>query len=774
MYYIDKDDSTGTSNHLIYFEDGYGPSEDSDIIELDIPLIENTKLESENYEVYGLLIEVNGVNYSNPCDGVIKVETIETCNIYNRTHLARINIQTIDTFGNPISSKIKITDIVNNSQSLVNISASSTTTNGYAYDTNDYPFWYLKDRTYNFTIDAYNVTNAVFDVYYVDPPQGKPSGVTWFNFTLTKNSTIIFTVYLPGVNISYYLTSFVNSSGIGDAYWGENISFSVIFEYTDDNGINWYPVTDPSASCTLYISEVGEDIDLITEIMGYGTGDGNFTITFNSSRLSAGSSGKFYNVRIEGSYPKYPDPAIQGFLLEVKSIPTTISAHDHDTQVELPDKLYTADYDELVSIMIQYSVEFGASLPNAHLSYSWLGLPYVDFTADPLHTDYYTFTINTSEAQTTGLQVISITAYLENFTALTVTNPFSVYLDIKERKTTLNNEPGDIYYLRPPDIWVEDTEIFMFTYRDYDTDKVLGDLSTASFVWEELYENGTKKEGVYGSGELTELSNKTYELDFNTELRSVGNYFVFVTMKKDNYEEKNVILSLKIVLREITETVFVNSRLVGPDTQIGVNKGANINFNISLTDDSRNNIDLQGATVEIYFGYTGNNITAPETPGTPGLYTRTFSTSNIDTFIAPRTFVAIIYINADNFTSVEIRIVITVKMEEIFPGMPTFYFILITASIIGVVGSVVAYRVIQQARIPKHVKKIRKIKSLIKSKKKITEVPSIPTKEQMTAKLFGDDWKEIGLSLEDALGIQDLKSKKLPIKDEFSKKGGED
>ncbi|UCC18157.1 MAG: hypothetical protein JSV62_08540, partial [Promethearchaeota archaeon] len=105
IYYIDKDDSTGTSNHLIYFEDGYGPGEDSDFIELDIPLIRNTQLETDNFRVYGLLIEVNGLNFSQS-NGMIEVETIETCNIYNRTHLARVNIQTIDEYSNPISSYI--------------------------------------------------------------------------------------------------------------------------------------------------------------------------------------------------------------------------------------------------------------------------------------------------------------------------------------------------------------------------------------------------------------------------------------------------------------------------------------------------------------------------------------------------------------------------------------------------------------------------------------------------------------------------------------------
>ena len=126
----------------------------------------------------------------------------------------------------------------------------------------------------------------------------------------------------------------------------------------------------------------------------------------------------------------------------------------------------------------------------------------------------------------------------------------------------------------------------------------------------------------------------------------------------------------------------------------------------------------------------------------------------------------------DNFTEQKLQMTITVKMQEIFPGMPTFYFILITASVIGVVGSIVGYRVIQRARIPKHVKKIRKIKGAIKSKKKIAESISIPSKEEMIAKLFGDDWKELGLSINETLGIKDLKSKKLPIEDKITKEGG--
>jgi hypothetical protein len=600
----------------------------------------------------------------------------------------------------------------------------------------------------------------------IDPPQWKPTGITWFNFTLQMNSTIIFKVYLPGVNTSNYLTSFSNSSGTEDAYWGENLIFSVIFEYTEDNGANWDPVTDPSAHCKLYIRRVGTSTDLIEEIMGIGTGAGNFTLTINSSLLSAGGGIRLYNIRIEGSYPGFPDPNNVGFLLELKAIPTAISAHDYDTQLELPDKSYTAYYDDFVNIMIRYSInESGLPLGGAYLTYEWLGLAPVRFYVDPINIGFYTFIIDTSDAQTTGLKVLSITASYENYTTK---SDFLVYLNVLERETTLNDQSEDLYYISSR-VYVQDQRNFIFTYRDANSNDVIGNLNVFNYLWEELYENGTKIPGSYGSGTLTQIINNSYVLDFNTELKPVGYYFLYITIKRDNYVQKNAFIYLEIILREFSNLPdAIESPELGNNFQIRVNQGDEIDFRITLRDNTRGNIFLQGATVKLFMGYEHilNETSA-------GVYELTISTTNINTFFAPRTFSALLSVEMANFTSQQLQITITIKMEEIWPGMPTFYFILIFASIVGVLGSVVAYRVIQRARIPKHVKKIRKVKSLIKSKKKISDIGYIPTKAQMTAKLFGDDWKEIGFSLEEVLGIQDLKSKKLLGDDKISKEGGE-
>jgi len=117
-----------------------------------------------------------------------------------------------------------------------------------------------------------------------------------------------------------------------------------------------------------------------------------------------------------------------------------------------------------------------------------------------------------------------------------------------------------------------------------------------------------------------------------------------------------------------------------------------------------------------------------------------------------------ITIEKDDYESEEIDITFVITMEEIYPGVPTFYFILITAAIVGVIGSLVSYRVIQQARIPGFVKKLRKIKRTIKTKKPITEGMLTPPKERWIIKTFGKDWEELGLSIKEV--IEEKKPKK--------------
>ncbi len=113
-------------------------------------------------------------------------------------------------------------------------------------------------------------------------------------------------------------------------------------------------------------------------------------------------------------------------------------------------------------------------------------------------------------------------------------------------------------------------------------------------------------------------------------------------------------------------------------------------------------------------------------------------------------------------------------MEEISEGVPTFYFIMVVAAISAVVGSLVSYRIIQQARIPKHVKRLREVKKKIKARDSIPKSLLVPSKEEFIVKQLGDAYSTLGVSLKEILGIKDIKSKTPPeIKDSIKQKGDE-
>ena len=771
VYYIDKYNSTGTENeNLIYFEDGYGFNEDNDYIEIDISKVENSKLENEWFEVFGLYVEINGVN-DTTCNGVITVDLIETCNVLNTTHLSRLNIRVININelspeGAPVDAVVKVFDN-QTGESITNL-ISDSSRDGYAYgQINDIPLWFFKDRVYNFSIDIVNITNADFNVTLLSPDnQWKPTddnGVQFYNYTFYGAASITFNIiFTQEINITSYDTAFFNSSGTLEVYWGEELTYSVIFEYTIDNGDTWNAIINPSAICTLYIREIGSEINLKTETMGPGSGPGNFSLTFNSNELSAGGTYKLYYAIIEGLYPGYPEPNPVNFIVKVKSIPTNISAHDYNTRLEIIDQSFSAHYNELVNISLKYYIEeTGTSLEEAGLMYSWIGLDPINIYTDPLDNSYFTFTINTSNALSTGLKILSITASFENYS----TQPsFLIYINILERETNLNGQSVLVYLT--PKVNVTAQEEFVFTYTDANTHEILGDLTVATYIWQELYENGTVISGRDGSGPLIQNMDKTYTLDFNTEFKPVGFYFLYVTLHKENYGVKSALINLEIILREFDVEIDIEN-LAG--NQINVIQGHDVNLEISLKDKSRDNIPLENVLVNLNIG--GNEYEFNET--SPGTYSLVFETEHIEAFFAPNLLAGIIYISLENFTSQQVRININVQMEELFSGMPTFYFILLLSAVVGVVGSLTTYRVVQQARIPKFVKKVRKVKRSIKSKKAITESFAAKTKEQMMVKLYGDDWRELELSLEDTLGIVDLKLKPAPLKAKKSKKGGD-
>jgi len=79
--------------------------------------------------------------------------------------------------------------------------------------------------------------------------------------------------------------------------------------------------------------------------------------------------------------------------------------------------------------------------------------------------------------------------------------------------------------------------------------------------------------------------------------------------------------------------------------------------------------------------------------------------------------------------------------------------------VIAIIGSLIAYRSIQQAKIPQFVKKARGMKKAIKGQKPISNNLLYPSKEEFIVHELGAKWEEIGLSLKTILELDTKKHK---------------
>ncbi|MFW9989045.1 MAG: carboxypeptidase-like regulatory domain-containing protein, partial [Candidatus Odinarchaeota archaeon] len=871
VYYIDSSNNTNTLSHRIFFDDSYAGVTDANIT-IDLMTVVNSKLSSENRLAYGLFIDVWGVN-TTKCTGNIQINMTEAWHVFNKTGISKLNIRVLGD-GATLSDAIVT---IKSNETIVELGGYVNTTlisdksrNSFAFsEINDLPFMYLVGYEYNFSVVWGEPPNDkdMFNVSLQPNDQWKPPGeVILYNYTLKAyNANLTFDINMGGENQSAYKLKFDDLTSPGSVVWQNNISVQIHFNKTTDDWDSWSHVTNPD-SIQLKIKR-GTEV-LFTFIMDH-IGSGYYIYEFNSTILSAGIAGVYYTLVITGSRSPYILEGDELTTLYVTGKETVLSLHDYNSLNVITS--VSQNYGELVNITVKYYNNSKSPLKGASITYEWLGLDPIQIYEDPVKDGYYTATINTSIAEVWGSRSIEIVARLENYTAQTLL--FS--LSITERPTSLNSET-DLVYISSK-VWVEDPNPFEFVFKDTLTGDNIGNLTTASYTWEELYPNGSRIPGVSGTGFLTQIGDNKHRLDFRTELRSIGFYYLYVTLHKQNYKARSALINLEIMLRIFNYT-FPSEVIV--DDILNVRNGDPIELDLILHDMSRD-IPLENATISMVYqneNYTfsevvngsysleitdytrlteneTSSILTPEiiiskanfttqiiditiilnnrifnlsiskpykdnlitivsgdklyfditlsdsyddstiTDGSislfiggevfedlsiinngDGTYTITFL-SYPEAFTSSKTLSGEIIIKKADFKTVRIPITIEIKMTEIFPGMPTFYFIILVVSIIGVLGSIVAYRVIQQARIPKHVKKIRKIKGIIKAKKKITDIISVPSKAEMLAKLFGNDWKQIDLSIEKSLGIEELKKqqpmKQPPIKDKIKEQRGD-
>ena len=544
-------------------------------------------------------------------------------------------------------------------------------------------------------------------------------------------------------------------------FWGEY--GSIHFNFTKQDPI--IPTPTKVTPDELYIqffdqelTQYSEKINILSSEIS--TGVFNYTFTCNDFNLLGGTT---YYFNIIGNYKNYLFNSIGYKPLILQAIGTDIEYYDYSLN-PLTNKRISVIYREIVNITVDYfDINTGNTLPGALITYEW------DYGSgilnnDPLHANLYYFGFDSTPTPNVAEYIIDITATLTNYSTIID----SIIIDVLPRPTSINGTTS--LFQISPKIYVFDVVNYMFEYKDSLQDIRLGDLDIVSYNWFRLDENGNPLSGPgnQGNGDLASGANNIYILDFDTEFREIGEYSLFITMQKNNYEVRNAFISLTINKRPITMDLSATG-LSG--NRINVVQGRTINFSIVLTDETEGIQLLSGANITLRV--EGKDYSVDEIPGSPGTYKLEFHTNNINAFFMPQTLTGQITVELENYEINITSLTIIVGMIEIFPGVPMFYFLLMLGSVVAIGGSLISYHFIQRARIPTFVKRIREMKKNIKGKKSISVSLLYPTKDKYIVKKLGENWEKIGLSLADIIDVKGKRSKRLPeLKEKF--KGGVD
>ncbi len=410
------------------------------------------------------------------------------------------------------------------------------------------------------------------------------------------------------------------------------------------------------------------------------------------------------------------------------------------------DAIYSAQIgvNQLINFSIYYIVSYSKIVIyelEATVTYKIEGTVINEMVQYDEHLGYYLQAINASLLYSRILPfTIEFTGIKDQYESQTK----ELDILIIERITLINDySTNPLLY---PEIYVQDAINYTFSYIDYSLGTNIMNLDIQSYYIARIVGS---QNIPYSSGNLYVNTNNEYILDVNTETLPVGKYGISVTLYKQNYESKGVTITLIVNKREIDYDLGE----LFEDKQTSVIKGKTITFSIELTDPTQNDIPLTGAKVILEIGDDELEFEEVES----GVYELEFETDEYEAFFISNTLTATIKVTKENYTSEDIDITIVIEIEEIFDGIPTFYFLIFISAIAIVVGSLATYRYIQIAKIPKFVKKTRLMKKSIKAGNKLPDLLLTTSKELSILKQFENEWEEVGISLGEVLRIKPKK-----------------
>ncbi len=612
--------------------------------------------EEETYEVFGLKLEIDGVN-ATQCNGIMEVSLSYAYTQYVKTNMSKLSVRVIDNTATiPVEGITVRAEINGTGEHVISL---KTDDNGDAYGliNNNLGFWYKREITYNFTL--WIVTEQrTFRVNYSDQWFNEASLSSYYNYTLYQASSLVFELNL---NYQDYITRFQNGSLIADTSvtWGQNMTYSINFEYSDNAGVVWNNDTNIGTTITCAVKSTAFGNPTVFEDSMEFQGSGIFSIRLNSSIFSAGDYGKSYFVIISGKKLYYYQPPDQSFSIFISPLTTSMSLHNYSSILdEIPTNTISQYYNELINVTVRYyDTSTSNSLTAELVTYDWdYGSGSID--QDPMNPGYYTFELSTSLAPIVGIYKIDITASLENHTKI---DDFEITLTILLRSTEINGTNNVIFLSEH--IYALETEVFEFNYTDVLTTTRISNPDEMSYNWQKL-EDGAPIPGENKIGSLIETGDHRYILDLDTEKMELGDYFVFITLDKLNYELRSAVISLTIEDRPTSS----NSTDIF-EINIGVSLNLTYFYSDDLTSTSITNLDTQ------IYSYNGSEASGGDSLGYDPIR-EVYYLKNFDTATLPDgSYTITVTLDKENYTSqvVETSLVIIYVVTDYITNLTLIY-----------------------------------------------------------------------------------------------------
>jgi hypothetical protein len=506
-----------------------------------------------------------------------------------------------------------------------------------------------------------------------------------------------------------------------------NSTISIIWGQTANVSVTLNNVLDPNNPILINDALLTYSAPRSAISSGSLTSMGNGSYTFILNSVDFGQADK-YTINIIGTKSQY---TISNLILYLVIAPVPIS---FTTQ----QKNYTITWQDTVNISVNYMDLFrsqGISDGNVTFSVNGQAGFVGDFTSQGNGT--YNWLLNSTDFSGVGTYTLIVNATKNQYQSQTII--FTIL--INPIQTFVNDI---IFYREETSLNVSTSHLYFFNYSLEDNNTmVIG--ATASYEWEQ--------NGIIHTGQLIDLQNGTYELDFNTINQPIGTYSLAIYIGKANYVTRAATLTLVIQPRPIQ--LLIGNQIVSNLAQVAQGNQIILDFNLT---DPVSGLPLSGASVQLI--YLNETISIPEVM--TGEYRYIINTTTgYNALYAAQTDSATLRIAMANYTISDFTFTISVTPPVFVIGgfaIPKIFIYIFSMTIGAMILIYASVKGVQNARIPLILKKIEQTRKQIAGKKEISKETEKITKsaEERLIERYADEWRTLDLDLASILNAKPI------------------